>query len=123
MKKFLKNILNKFFKTRSSVFFKEKITSLNKYIQLERQESAELLKKLFANKVVLTGIFKGLKYPELTAYGSALYPKLIGSYEKELCPTLARLLEKNYSEIIDTGCAEGYYAVGLALKTNSHTKI
>jgi len=32
---------------------------------------------------------------------------------------LDRLIRKDYKEILDIGCAEGYYAVGLALKTSA----
>ena len=45
--------------------------------------------------------------------GSVLIPKLLGSYEQELQPLLQRLAAQNYSEIVDIGCAEGYYAIGL----------
>jgi precorrin-6B methylase 2 len=58
-------------------------------------------------------VFRGLKYPEEKSVCSALIPKLLGSYESELQPLLQRLQMRNYSEIVDIGCAEGYYAVGL----------
>ena len=57
-----------------------------------------------------------MKYPGAQAAGSAFMPKLLGSYERELHPILERLLAKGYAELIDVGCAEGYYAVGCALK-------
>jgi len=60
------------------------------------------------------GPFRGLKYPAGKSVGSMLVPKLLGSYERELQPLLARLAARDYSEIVDVGCAEGYYAVGLA---------
>jgi ribosomal protein L11 methylase PrmA len=47
---------------------------------------------------------------------SSLVPKLIGSYEAELNETLAILFKKDFKRIVDIGCAEGYYAVGLAMK-------
>jgi methylase of polypeptide subunit release factors len=46
---------------------------------------------------------------------SILVPKLLGSYEAELHPVLDQVIRNNYETIIDVGCAEGYYAVGLAL--------
>ena len=64
---------------------------------------------------VRNGFFKGLKYPEFAAYSSHSIPKLIGTYEEELRPILERLKDRDYSDIFDIGCAEGYYAVGLAM--------
>lgn len=63
---------------------------------------------------VMHGPFKGMKYPQKKAVGSALVPKLLGSYEKEIQPIIERICTNRYSEIVDIGCAEGYYAVGLA---------
>jgi hypothetical protein len=42
--------------------------------------------------------------------------KLLGSYERELHPALERLLEAGFSTIVNVGAAEGYYAVGLAVR-------
>lgn len=67
-------------------------------------------------KVVLHGPFQGMKYPSLSSVGSSMFPKLLGSYEKELHETIYGFLSENYTEIIDIGCAEGYYAIGLGLK-------
>ncbi|HMJ46906.1 MAG TPA: class I SAM-dependent methyltransferase, partial [Ferruginibacter sp.] len=39
-----------------------------------------------------------------------------GNYESELFPFFKEIEGKYYTEIIDIGCAEGYYAAGLALK-------
>ncbi|MDP9047326.1 MAG: 50S ribosomal protein L11 methyltransferase [Bacteroidota bacterium] len=63
-----------------------------------------------------------MKYPALTSIGSALYPKLLGSYERELHGVIKAFLKKKYTEILDIGCAEGYYAIGLSLKFND-TKV
>ena len=76
----------------------------------------EEIHELFGDGIVRHGPFCGLKYPELTSIGSALYPKLLGSYESELHPWIQEVCDAGYSEIIDVGCAEGYYAVGLALR-------
>lgn len=64
---------------------------------------------------VLGGPFAGLTYIS-RSFGSAFNPKLVGCYELELHKVLESIASKNYSEIIDIGCAEGYYAVGLAVK-------
>lgn len=68
---------------------------------------------------VIAGPFAGMNYL-MTATGSALVPKLAGSYEAELHGVLHRILATRYDTVIDVGCAEGYYAVGLA-KHLSHT--
>jgi len=65
---------------------------------------------------VRSGPFTGMKYPGAEAAGSALIPKLLGSYEKELHGELERLIAKGYADVIDVGCAEGYYATGMALR-------
>ena len=77
---------------------------------------------LFKSRTVLHGPFKGMQYPELSAVGSELFPKLIGSYEKELEGLIEMFCQIEYSEIIDIGCAEGYYAVGFAIR-NPNAKI
>lgn len=65
---------------------------------------------------VRSGPFQGMRYPGPEAAGSALTPKLLGTYEQELHPVLERLITKNYTDFIDIGCAEGYYAIGMALR-------
>ena len=45
---------------------------------------------IFAKMTVLNGVFAGMKYPEMESIGSALFPKLIGSYEKEIEPLISR---------------------------------
>ena len=77
---------------------------------------ARFCNELFPDRKVVSGPFKGLKYPRLRSVGSALLPKLLGSYESELHAALEMLLKQDYSTIVDIGCAEGYYAVGLALR-------
>ena len=71
---------------------------------------------LFTDMTVKHGVFAGMRYPTLKAVGSSLYPKLLGSYEKEIEPLLERLSANPYTEIVVVGCAEGYYAVGLATR-------
>ncbi len=71
---------------------------------------------LFPNLTVATGPFKGMRYPRLQSVGSALLPKLLGSYESELHAALEELLVQQYTAVVDVGCAEGYYAVGLGLR-------
>lgn len=65
--------------------------------------------------VVQSGPFAGMTYVS-EAICSSLVPKLLGSYEAELHAVLAEVFARNYETVIDIGCAEGYYAVGAALR-------
>jgi len=67
------------------------------------------------DKIVLNGPFKGMQYGSIGALCSTFIPKIIGSYESELHPVIEEIIINNYTEVWDIGCAEGYYAVGLAL--------
>lgn len=64
---------------------------------------------------VLEGPFKGMKYVD-EAFGSAYLPKVIGSYEHELHPLIDEYLRTDFDRFVDFGAAEGYYAIGFALK-------
>ena len=74
----------------------------------------EAIAKLCPDLMVRHGVFQGMKYPQVKSVCSALFPKLLGSYERELQPVLERICEQGYRDIVNVGCAEGYYAVGLA---------
>lgn len=70
--------------------------------------------------LVSGGPFAGTIY-QSQAIGSAFIPKLVGSYEAELHPLFTEIINNHYQTIIDVGCAEGYYAIGLArLLKDSH---
>ncbi len=62
---------------------------------------------------VRSGPFKGLVLSEQSAEGSYV-PKLLGTYEQELHGIILSLTERGYEVVINIGCAEGFYAVGLA---------
>jgi hypothetical protein len=68
---------------------------------------------------VLHGPFQGLRYPKecaLTRYSTI---NLLGSYEMELHPWLYEVTPGKYERILDIGAAEGYYAVGMALRART----
>ncbi len=62
---------------------------------------------------VLSGPFKGMDYG-LTATEGAYAARLLGVYEASLAPVIEAIIARAYPLILDIGCAEGYYAVGLA---------
>lgn len=102
----------------------DKLLTIGWMIKFQRQlldrENFEIvqnsiIKDIFKEPLVLHGPFKGLKYPEFKSRSSSLYSKLIGSYEMELHSTIKQLVDDEFDQIINIGCAEGYYAVGLAM--------
>jgi hypothetical protein len=62
---------------------------------------------------IRSGPFAGMEYVTAATEG-ALIPRLLGTYESELHPYLAAFAAEGPECVIDVGCAEGYYAVGLA---------
>jgi hypothetical protein len=82
----------------------------------DAEQFRALQSQLARDLTVVHGPFQGMKYPGEEAAGSAFIPKLLGSYERELHQILEHLLAKNYPAMVDVGCAEGYYAVGVALR-------
>ena len=62
---------------------------------------------------VFQGPFLGMEYVA-SATSGALMPRLLGTYESELYPYILQFAQAGLDEIIVLGCAEGYYAVGLA---------
>jgi hypothetical protein len=63
---------------------------------------------------VLGGPFAGMRFDAVTE--GNLAAKLMGGYERELQPFVARFLQAGFVRLVDIGCAEGYYAVGFALR-------
>src|SRR5208283_2719645 len=63
---------------------------------------------------VLTGPFCGMKYLDEIVWGP-ITPKWAGAYEMELADIVAAIPGVGYDRIVNIGCAEGYYVVGLAL--------
>jgi hypothetical protein len=64
---------------------------------------------------VQSGPFAGMRYLPF-AGGSGLLPKLAGSYECELHPAIAESIARAPARLLNIGAAEGYYAIGYALR-------
>lgn len=81
-------------------------------------EAREFVANLAEKGAVVDGPFRGMRLTATTArvrLGSCL----IGSYEAELHPFIEQFIREQYDQVIDIGCAEGYYAIGLALRMAS----
>jgi hypothetical protein len=64
---------------------------------------------------VLQGPFRGMKYIPCSV-ASAIVPKYLGTYEKELWPAIEEICRSSCDVFVDIGSAEGYYAVGVTLR-------
>lgn len=62
---------------------------------------------------IFQGPFAGMTYVDESTEG-ALISRLLGCYEAELHPHFDAIAAEGLDCLIDVGCAEGYYAVGLA---------
>jgi len=98
MKRTLRNVLRK---------FKSLITPKNELQKMERTIGK------FGPRQIISGPFKGMLYTN-TSYGSAYYPKIFGTYEKEISHFFNVEFLNKFKSIIDIGCAEGYYFSGIA---------
>lgn len=67
--------------------------------------------------VVQHGIFKGMKILKKHIWGDGdLGGKLLGIYEDELYPIIEKEVSNNHDVVVNYGCAEGYYGIGIAIK-------
>lgn len=85
-------------------------------LKLAANYRAMVLKETLVVRYGLTvagGPFAGLRLPGVAA-GGCLLPKLLGCYEAPLHPHVRAAAGRGYGTIVNIGCAEGYYAVGLA---------
>lgn len=64
---------------------------------------------------VMSGPFRGMRVPE-GADAGMMGRFLLGTHELELAPALERLAASGLRTIVNLGAAQGYYAVGLALR-------
>lgn len=62
---------------------------------------------------IAAGPFAGMRYPVPASEGGRA-PRLLGAYEASLHPVIETVIARAYPQVLDIGCAEGYYAVGLA---------
>jgi hypothetical protein len=102
---------------------RDRVARLERELDHARLDPGLWVARRVADELGLTvrdGPFAGLRYvkravsaPELA---DCLPAKLLGSYEQELHPAIERMLGSRFETIVNVGAAEGYYAVGLALR-------
>jgi hypothetical protein len=88
-----------------------------RYPQVRRRRRARgrILGRLKSPGRIAQGPFRGMRYIS-SAYHSEVLPKLVGTYEREIGPAIEAICGAECDRIIDIGVAEGYYAVGMAMR-------
>jgi hypothetical protein len=82
-----------------------------------RKGVTELAERLLAGRaaIVKAGPFAGMTYPSNRIQDiDAAVAKLLGTYEQEIAWVFQRAVERQVQTFIDIGCADGYYAAGIA---------
>jgi hypothetical protein len=85
-----------------------------RYPPSNRRQELEQKIALLAKNTVTCGLFKGLILPEQQSWRNDQGTKILGLYEKELEPVLQDVVNSKPDVVINIGCAEGFYALGLA---------
>lgn len=82
--------------------------------RLRRQEIFPYINQVVQGKVY-TGPFKGMTLLPSVFWGDGDFgSKLLGIYEDELHPFITDAVSNQPDLVINVGCAEGYYAIGMA---------
>jgi precorrin-6B methylase 2 len=93
--------------------------------QLARLRVREITNEIVrsAGLGVQSGPFSGMVLPARTSWVDGdLTPKVLGCYEAELHLAVRQAVERRPAVVINVGCAEGFYAVGLA-RLLPHAKV
>jgi hypothetical protein len=97
---------------------------LNNSLRLLSKWRSVLIQNTFLKHhgtTVLQGPLAGLDFIFESSEGCHV-AKLLGCYEQPLQPFIEEAIAENYEVILNIGCAEGYYAVGMARRMKN-TKV
>ena len=128
MKRVIRSFIRILLQNKFTWFFIKPLIGIANYIQCQRDRVAsnrlateQRIMEALGEPVVKNGPFKGMIYPDF------LYPnnfaKIIGSYEKEISDIIESLCHRQFTEILNIGCGEGYYAIGFARRIENATII
>jgi hypothetical protein len=90
--------------------------TLNAALRLLAKWRSQVIANTVAQRdgpILTHGPFAGMIYAVDAAEG-AYTARRLGCYEASLAPIIETIIARAYPLVIDIGCAEGYYAVGLA---------
>lgn len=94
----------------------DEIVQLNNALRLVSKWRSALIQNTllqYQGTVVSAGPLKGLDFLAQSTEGCHI-PKLLGCYEQPLLPYIETAIQAGYPIVLNIGCAEGYYAVGMA---------
>lgn len=94
----------------------DEVAQLNNALRLLAKWRSVLIQNTLLQQhgtVVMEGPLAGLDFLPQSAEGCHI-AKLLGCYEQPLHPFIEAAIEANYPTVLNIGCAEGYYAVGMA---------
>ncbi len=92
------------------------LNQMNNVLRLLAKWRSQLLLQAIVKRdgtIVQSGPFAGMDYPFAASEGAGA-SRLLGCYEASLAQIIEMIVTRPYRKVIDVGCAEGYYAVGLA---------
>lgn len=122
MRKQLKRMLSRYFPRLLSAVQRVR---RRRTVRREQQIAAQIapLRQEFGDRwgwTVQSGVLRGLKYHP-GSKSDSLLARLVGCYEAEIHPSLEAALARNPAVMVDIGCEEGYFAVGLAVRQPAAT--
>ena len=95
--------------------YAKSMRSIMLYVVKQRLQELGAQLSVSMQRRVQWGPFKDMLLPVDASWGEGDFvPKLLGAYECELHAPVERAIEREPDVVINVGCAEGYYAVGLA---------
>src|SRR5262245_14176706 len=80
---------------------------------LKRGQTQALMQKIGSPSHPLAGPFADMQCLN-EATGSAFFPKMVGTYELEIRDAVEWIVNYQPDLVVNVGCAEGYYAIGMA---------
>lgn len=99
----------------------DELAQLNNALRLASKWRSVLIQNTLLQQqgtVVMEGPLKGLDFLPQSAEGCHI-AKLLGCYEQPLLPHIEAAIQCGYPTILNIGCAEGYYAVGMARRMSA----
>jgi hypothetical protein len=102
----------------------DSVAQLNNALRLLTKWRSVLIQNTLLQQqgtTVMQGPLQGMDFLPQSAEGCHI-AKLLGCYEQPLLPYIEQAIQANYPLILNIGCAEGYYAVGMARRMQA-TKV